>query len=77
MKEQVVWITGASSGIGEELALQYSSRGSKVIISARRETELLRVKNSSAYPENVVIVPLDLTDFTSLETKVKDPLGSF
>ncbi len=77
MKEQVVWITGASSGIGEELALQYSSRGSKVIISARRETELLRVKNSSAYPENVVIVPLDLTDFTSLETKVKEALGSF
>ena len=77
MKEQVVWITGASSGIGEELALQYAKRGSKVILSARRAAELERVKTSCAQPENVAVVPLDLTAFDSLETKVKEALTCF
>ncbi len=77
MKQQVVWITGASSGIGKELALQYVNRGSKVILSARRMSELERVKTSCAHPENVAIVPLDLTDFTSLEGKVKEAVACF
>lgn len=77
MKEQVVWITGASSGIGEELALQYAARGSKVILSARRTVELERVKANCAFPENIAIVPLDLTVFDALEKKVKEALGCF
>ena len=52
MKQQIVWITGASSGIGEELAKQYIKRGDKVILSARRKAELERVKASCSLPEN-------------------------
>jgi len=77
MIQEVVWITGASSGIGEELALQYVNRGSKVILSARRAVELERVKSRCTQPENVAIVPLDLTDFTSLAGKVKEALACF
>ena len=77
MKEQVVWITGASSGIGEELAQQYARRGSKVILSARRVSELERVKASCEQPENVAVVPFDLTAFDSLEDKVKEALHCF
>ena len=73
MKEQVVWITGASSGIGEELAQQYARRGYKVILSARRVSELERVKASCVQLENVAIVPLDLTAFDTLEGKVNSP----
>lgn len=42
---QVVVITGASSGIGEALAHAFYEQGSKVVLAARRETELNRVKN--------------------------------
>lgn len=40
----VVWVTGASSGIGEELAYQLAKCGSRLVLSARREDELNRVK---------------------------------
>lgn len=40
----VVWVTGASSGIGEELAYQLSKLGVYLVLSARRAQELERVK---------------------------------
>ena len=43
-KNKVVWITGSSSGIGEELALQLAAEGAKIIITARNEEELLCVQ---------------------------------
>lgn len=39
-EDGVVWVTGASSGIGKSLALLYSSKGYKVVTTARRETLL-------------------------------------
>jgi dehydrogenase/reductase SDR family protein 7 len=42
-KDKVVWITGASSGIGEQLAYGFASRGARLVLSARRVEELLRV----------------------------------
>lgn len=44
LKGLVVWVTGASSGIGEELAYQLAKCGSRLVLSARREEELNRVK---------------------------------
>ena len=44
--KKVVWITGASSGIGEALAYQFSSAGAKVILSARNQKELERVQKA-------------------------------
>ena len=77
MKNKIVWITGASSGIGEEMAKQYVERGDKVILSARREDELERVKNKCKYPESVTVLPLDLTNFESLSTKVDSAIKCF
>lgn len=44
LRGKVVWITGASSGIGEELSLQLAALGARLVLSARRENELERVK---------------------------------
>jgi short-subunit dehydrogenase len=77
LKDQVVWITGASSGIGEALACRMSAEGAKLILSSRRIAELERVKNNCAYPDNVHILPLDLTDSANLEAKVPTAIALF
>src|SRR6202000_1065891 len=69
LKDQVVWITGASSGIGEALACAISAGGAKLILSSRRTAELERVKQRCAHPEYVHVLPLDLTDSAALEEK--------
>ena len=77
LKDQVVWITGASSGIGEALAYELSHQGAKLILSSRRIAELQRVKNKCAYPDNVHILPLDLTQSANLEAKVTTAIALF
>ena len=49
---KVVWITGASSGIGEHLAYELVKYGCKLVLSARRKAELERVKNNCAGKSN-------------------------
>jgi len=62
-KDKVIWITGASSGIGEALALAFAKKGARLILSARREQELQRVAKQTALPElDLMILPLDLSD---------------
>lgn len=58
-----VWITGASSGIGEALALAFSSQKSHIILSARNEVELNRVaaKCLNAGALSAIVQPLDLS----------------
>ena len=60
---KVVWITGASSGIGEAMAYEASAAGAKLVLSARRQAELERVRSACAYPQNVAVLPADLTNF--------------
>jgi short-subunit dehydrogenase len=76
-QNQVVWITGASSGIGEALAVAFNREGAKVILSARREAELTRVKGSCATPGNVAVLPLDLEATTELPAKAKQAAAFF
>lgn len=67
LQGKVVWITGASSGIGEAMALLASQRGAKVILTARREAELQRVQKACAHPEQAAVLPLDLVQFNADE----------
>lgn len=73
---KVVWITGASSGIGEALTYALIQSGAKIIISARREEELKRVQQQAG-GTNVFILPLDLEAPDSFATKVQDAIGAF
>lgn len=77
LKDQVIWITGASSGIGEALAYEMSAQGAKLILSSRRIAELERVKNKCLHSANVYTFPLDLTDTTNLEAKVPAAIALF
>jgi len=73
---KVVWVTGASSGIGEALVKAFAKEGAKVILTARREDELQRVKKESGISdENSLILPLDLYKIEEMDTalaKVKE-----
>ncbi|MEZ4803025.1 MAG: SDR family oxidoreductase [Gelidibacter sp.] len=66
-ENKVIWITGASSGIGKGLALELSKHNCKLILSSRRKEVLEGVKQECVYPENVAILPFDLADYQNLK----------
>lgn len=55
LRGKVVWVTGASSGIGEELTYQLAKLGALLAISARREDELQRVKKKCLRKYNLAL----------------------
>ena len=66
---QVVWVVGASSGIGAGVAVRAAAAGATVLASARREDRLQQLANdfssvnaSSNLPGTIIPTPLDCTD---------------
>ncbi|WP_250436812.1 SDR family oxidoreductase [Hanstruepera flava] len=74
---KVVWITGASSGIGKQLALTLSKTNCKLILSSRRQEELEHVRSSCYNPENIMVLPFDLYHYANMKTIVDDALKAF
>lgn len=70
-----VWITGASSGIGEALAVEWSREGARVILSSRNEMELERVRQRCVEPSRHVVKVLDLTDAGAITSTAADVLN--
>ncbi len=63
LTNKVVWITGASSGIGEASAHELAKENCKIILSARRIEELNRVKKDILLAdENILVLPIDLEE---------------
>ncbi|WP_013324699.1 SDR family oxidoreductase [Gloeothece verrucosa] len=79
IKNKVIWITGASSGIGEALAYQIAEKGGKLILSARRENELQRVKDNckGINPDEIKILPLDLNQPDTLPILAQEAISLF
>ena len=76
MVDKVIWITGASSGIGKALAIKFAKEGWKVAISARRENLLNEIAKTY---NDIFPYPLDVTDsnkcelvFNSIKEKFKN-----
>ncbi|MQW92759.1 SDR family NAD(P)-dependent oxidoreductase [Acinetobacter wanghuae] len=67
LQGKVVWITGASSGIGKALAYECAAQGAQVILTARRYEELENVRLSLPKPEQHVSIAVDITDDAQVE----------
>lgn len=72
---KIVWITGASSGIGEALVYEMAKRGAKIIISSNDAPGLERVRGGcSQNSSNVFCVSFDLSDTSGIETIVEQQI---
>ena len=73
-----VWVTGASGGLGEEVAAAYAARGCAVVLSARRRRELDRVaaRCREAGAPTAEVVPLDQGDAASIERALRGALAA-
>lgn len=75
---KVVWITGASSGIGEALVMEFARLGAKVVLSSRREDELKRVREKCKLPEEkVMVLPLDVANHGEAASAAEKVLSRF
>ena len=77
-KDKVIWITGASSGIGEALALEFAKREARLILSARREDELKRVAKETKLPDlDIMVLPFDLKDTSNASALAAQIMNKF
>ncbi|WP_431244212.1 SDR family NAD(P)-dependent oxidoreductase [Flavobacterium sp. P21] len=72
VKEGIVWITGASSGIGKSMALEWARLGYKVVLSSRRKELLDKVADQIRYSGGeALVIPCDIMEETSIENAVQ------
>lgn len=75
---KVVWVTGASSGIGQEICRQIAASGASLVISSRNEKALEELKLQLKNADKHFILPLDLEkseNFADLAAKVIEKFG--
>lgn len=75
--KKVIWITGASSGIGEELSRQYARQNVRLILSARRKSVLVALKEELGSSDSIQVLPFDLTDFEAMPLVVDKAIAFF
>ena len=73
-EKKVIWITGASSGIGKALAIKFAENGWLVAASARREILLNELKNIN---QNIYSFPLDVTNIDQCKSVFKNIVEKF
>ena len=75
IKNKTIWITGASSGIGEALAYELANKNCKLILSGRNMEALEKVKLKCSC--EVVLLPFDLTDFDNAKYHAQKAIEAF
>lgn len=78
LQNKVIWITGASSGIGKELAMQLAIKKNKLILSARNQEALQFLKSDCEIAGGqVFILPLDLAESSNFDAIAKEAVAFF
>ena len=79
--QKVVWITGASAGIGEAMAVAFAASGAKLVLSARNSLDLELVKarclEAGADQQDVLVVTLDVADLDAMPGAVDRVMDAF
>ena len=76
LQHKVIWITGASSGIGEALASALATDTISLIISGRNEAALLAIQSKYS-SKNIAVLPFDLLDFEKAPAVVEKAISFF
>lgn len=66
-------VTGASSGMGQDIAIELAKAGANILAIARNEGRLLALKEQ--YPERISVASLDVCDFESMDRTLKEYVG--
>lgn len=76
-KDKIVWITGASAGIGEEMARQLNQKGATIILSARRKEALEKVQQALPFPDKSYVLTIDMESPETFTEKVNEVIQKF
>ena len=77
-QNQVIWITGASSGLGKYMALEFAKQGAKLALSARRVDKLEEVlQQVKALGAEGFLVPCDVLEESEIEKAVQEVISHF
>jgi len=78
LSNKVVWISGASAGIGRSLAIESARRGARLILSSRRKEELDGVaKETGLDSSQILIMPMDMQDYSDFSSLVEMAINKF
>lgn len=72
-EDKVVWITGASSGIGEALAKAFANDGAHIILSGRRVDALEAV--AAGLSTDTLLLPFETTDYDALPAEIEKAIA--
>ena len=75
---KIVWITGASNGIGRQLAIDFARRNCRLILSSRNRNKLEQTKQQCAdFTKDVYVLPIDLENTDSLKKHTQEAIAVF
>lgn len=78
LKDKVIWITGASSGIGEALSVSLAKEGAKLVLTARNEEKLQNLKTKcTSYTKDCMVLPMDLFLLESIPAAVEKVVANY
>ena len=77
-KNNLCWVTGASSGIGEAIAMELAKSGAKLIISSSNMLKLQRVQQSCLkFTSHCEVIPIDLSNPAEVELAANQVVAKF
>lgn len=76
-RNKVVWITGASSGIGRALAIELSGKEALLILSSRDNERLMEVQQECQFRDKVHVLELDLLEYKNMSDAVAKAMTFF